>query len=275
MIVCPTVSKKSIRRHYDLATPFYRLLWGPHLHHGLWDVEGPPGPAQRRLLDRLASSASIRSGDRVLDVGCGMGGSSIALAARYGCLVTGLTLSPVQRAWARLSARWHGVNRSVRFRCADAERFRLSPGAFDVIWNVECSEHLFDKPGFFRRAADWLRPGGRVAVCAWLAGDGPGAEPTVRAVGEGFLCPSFGTFGDYIGWLEAAGLTVRAADDLTQQVAQTWDICRRRVERIGVNRLARLLGRETHRFVNRFELLGAAYRSGAMRYGLFVADRPA
>ena len=36
------VSKRAIRTHYDLATPFYRLLWGPHIHHGLWERECSP-----------------------------------------------------------------------------------------------------------------------------------------------------------------------------------------------------------------------------------------
>jgi tocopherol O-methyltransferase len=275
MIVCPAVTKASIRRHYDLAAPFYRLLWGPHLHHGLWEADEAPIPAQRRLLDRLAAAARVGAGDRVLDVGCGLGGGAIELATRYGCSVTGLTLSPVQRAWARLAAAWHGASRSARFLCADAERVRLPGGAFDVVWTVECSEHLFDKGAFFRRAAGWLRPGGRVAVCAWLAGGRPGAEPQVRAVGEGFLCPSFGTSDDYRGWMTSAGLAVRAAADLTPQVLRTWDVCRRRLGRTGAGRLARLLGREMRLFVDRFGALGEAYRSGAMRYGLFVAERPA
>ena len=42
MIVCPAVTKKSIQHHYDLATPFYRLLWGPRLHHGLWEGNDAP-----------------------------------------------------------------------------------------------------------------------------------------------------------------------------------------------------------------------------------------
>ena len=157
MIACASVTKREIRLHYDLATPFYRLLWGPHIHHGVWDAEAPPLQATRRLIDRLAAEASVASGDDVLDVGCGMGGSSIELAVRYGCRVTGLTLSPVQRLWARTSAVWQGAAGRTRFLCGDAERIALPAGRFDVVWNVECSEHFFDKPAFFHRAAGWLR----------------------------------------------------------------------------------------------------------------------
>ena len=39
MISSDLVDKPAIRGHYDLATPFYRLLWGPHIHHGLWSAE--------------------------------------------------------------------------------------------------------------------------------------------------------------------------------------------------------------------------------------------
>ena len=34
----PPTEKGAIRSHYDLATPFYRLVWGPHIHHGLWSA---------------------------------------------------------------------------------------------------------------------------------------------------------------------------------------------------------------------------------------------
>jgi tocopherol O-methyltransferase len=274
MIVCAAVTKASIRYHYDLATPFYRLLWGPHLHHGLWEGEVSPLLAQRRLIERLATAAGLRPGERVLDVGCGMGGSTVELAARYRCSVTGVTLSPVQRLWAHRAAGWHRVSRAVRFRCADAEHMVFPPATFDVVWTVECSEHFFDKPAFFRRSATWLRPGGRAALCAWLAGDRPGIEPEVQAVGEGFLCPSFGTAADYRAWLESAGLTVRTFADLTPHVSRTWEICQRRLRASGVGLLARLAGRQMRLFADRFAALWDAYRSGAMRYGLFVAERP-
>jgi tocopherol O-methyltransferase len=275
MIACDTITKRSIRNHYDLATPFYRLLWGRHIHHGLWEARESPQRAQQRLIERLAGAARVTPGDAVLDVGCGMGGSAIELARRYRCTVTGLTLSPLQRLWASFAALQQGVRRRTRFFCGDAEKIGLPESAFDVVWIVECSEHLFDKPAFFRRVAAWLKPGGRLALCAWLAGDEPDAGPQARAVCEGFLCPSLGTAGDYLDWFRAAGLVDRAFADLTAQVSQTWDICLRRVQASGVSRLAGLLGADMRRFLDHFTTLRDGYRSGAVRYGLFVAEKPA
>lgn len=274
MIVCPSISKRAIRRHYDLATPFYRLLWGPHIHHGLWEGDESPDAAQRRLIDRLATAAALGPGQTVLDVGCGMGGSTIDLARRYHCITTGLTLSGIQRGWAALAARWQGVGGRTRFLRGDAEAIHFPPASFDVVWNVECSEHLFDKPAFFHRAAGWLRPGGRVALCAWLAGDAPQAEREALRVCEGFLCPSLGTADDYRGWLTDGGLTIRTFEDLSAKVGQTWDICIRRVRASGVGVLGRLAGRDMRSFLDHFATLGNAYRSGAMRYGLFIAEKP-
>jgi tocopherol O-methyltransferase len=275
MIACAAISKSSIRNHYDLATPFYRLLWGPHIHHGLWEHgDATPDQAQLRLTERLAHEAGIVAGNRILDVGCGMGGSSILLARRFRCQVTGLTLSPLQRLWATVSAAFQGVGGETRFRCADAEKVRLPSDHFDVVWNVECSEHLFDKPAFFRRVAGWLRPGGRLALCAWLAGDGPEAEPQVLAVCKGFLCPSLGTSADYLGWFKAAGLEQGRFTDLTGQVEQTWDICLDRIRASGVHRLGKIFGQNMQRFLDHFGTLREAYRSRAMRYGLFTAEKP-
>lgn len=276
MISCSTIRKQSIRTHYDLATPFYRFLWGPHIHHGLWeDAAASPAQAQLRLTERLAREARIAAGDRVLDVGCGMGGSSILLARRFGCRVTGLTLSPLQKLWATASAALQGVAKRACFRCADAEKVHLPDAGFDVVWNVECSEHLFDKPAFFRRVAGWLRPGGRLALCAWLAGDQPDGDAQVLAVCRGFLCPSLGTAGDYLDWFGAAGLSQGRFTDLTPQVMQTWDICLDRIRPSWFRFLRSFSGEHMTRFLDHFGALRDAYRSGAMRYGLFTAEKPA
>jgi tocopherol O-methyltransferase len=73
------VQTAEIRSHYDVSTLFYRLLWGRHIHHGLWSGTETPGVAQQRLTETLAAETAIRPGERVLDVGCGMGSSSIHL----------------------------------------------------------------------------------------------------------------------------------------------------------------------------------------------------
>lgn len=279
------VRKQAIRSHYDLATPFYRLVWGPHIHHGLWSTEDAarqspvvsPREAQEVLTDTLASLAGIGRGERVVDVGCGMGGSSIRLARRLGCRVTGITLSGVQRRWATAAARLQGVGGLATFSRTDAEAADFPPASFDVVWSIECTEHLFDKAAFFRRAAGWLAPGGRVAICAWLAAadaDRPGKREQVEAVCDAFLCPSLGTFGDYRGWMADAGLEVTHEEDWTRRVERTWELCDSRVRRLGLHGLARVVDRRQAAFLDNFTTLLAAYRSDAMQYGCIVARRP-
>ena len=277
MISCPTVSKNVIRTHYDLSTLFYRMLWGPHIHHGLWDRDESPRQAQLQLTETLAREAAIPQNARVLDVGCGMGGSSIHLARQLGCQVTGITLSRFQRLWAACSAQWHGVGKQTTFHCQDAEQAQFSPEQFDILWSIECTEHLFDKAGFLKRAATWLKPGGRVAICAWLAGDTAGSEERRRQVYdvcEGFFCPSLGTSEDYSNWFKDAGLVVEKVHDWTPRVTRTWEICRDRVSRTGVRWIAKILDRDQVMFLDRFETILNAYRNGAMQYGCFIARRP-
>ncbi len=96
----------------------------------------------------------------------------------------------------------------------------------------------------------------------------------VYDVCEGFFCPSLGTRSDYRNWMTNAGLTVERDHDWTDRVAQTWEICKRRVRQFGVRWLAGLIDRNTAMFLDRFDTILNAYRSGAMRYGCFIARKP-
>jgi len=75
--------------------------------------------------------------------------------------------------------------------------------------------------------------------------------------------------------MESAGLTLVASEDWTRQVTRTWEICSRRVSRSRVRLLARLIDRESVLFLDRFDTILNAYRSGAMKYGCFLAKKPA
>lgn len=276
MLTCATVAKREIRGHYNLATPFYRLLWGPHIHHGLWEEDETPRRAQAQLTERLAMLAGIRAGQTLLDVGCGMGGSAIHLAKTRGCKVVGVTISPLQRFWSTAAAHWHRMAGKTMFCCADVEAIGFRPASFDVIWSVECTEHLFEKKEFIVKAAQWLRPGGTLAICAWLAGEALNEHQRrqVYDVCEGFFCPSLGTSREYVHWMTAAGLEVLTVDDWTAGVAKTWQICRERVASTRLRGLARWIDRGSVRFLDRFSTILSAYESGAMKYGCFIARKP-
>lgn len=278
MIECPAVQKSIVQWHYDLSTPFYRLLWGPHIHHGLWDADESPGKAQVHLTEALADLAGITDGLSLVDIGCGMGGSSIHLARTRNCSATGVTISPLQRRWASISSTLQRSGSRTKFLQADAEKVVFDAHSFDIVWSIECTEHLFDKPAFFRKAAEWLRPGGRMAICAWLAGehlDTPDKEQQVFDVCEGFFCPSLGSAQDYMSWMRDAGLEIDIWHDWTTRVARTWDVCESRVRRSGVRWLAKLIDRDTVMFLDRFRTLRMAYDTGAMQYGCFIAEKPA
>src|SRR5256885_1436350 len=105
-----------VREHYDGVSRLYRTFWGEHIHHGYWEADEPLEVAQRRLIERLATQAGIERGSRVLDVGCGLGGSSLWLAENLDCEVIGLTLSPVQAKSATARAARRNLSGRVRFR---------------------------------------------------------------------------------------------------------------------------------------------------------------
>lgn len=277
MIEIASVQKRVIRNHYDIVTPFYRLLWGPHIHHGYWESNESPSVAQVQLTEKLAAHAEIREGSTLYDIGCGMGGSSQWLAKNRKCVVTGVTLSPVQRNWATISARVHRINPRPKFVCADAESITIAPESVDYVWSIECTEHLFDKPAFFKNAARWLKPGGRFALCAWLAGESPLSQEQheqATQVCRGMFCPSLGSQSDYAKWFSDAGLVMVKQGIWTRQVEKTWEICRKRVERTGVRYFAKILGKNHTLFLDHFDAILDAYRSGAMEYGYFIAEKP-
>ncbi len=206
-----------------------------------------------------------------------MGGSSRLLASRWGCHVTGLTLSPVQKAWGETVSRWQGLGRQVRIRQQDADLCEFPDESFDVVWSIECTEHLFDKPGFFRKAARWLRPEGRVAICAWTAVENLDLDQTrqIETVCEAFLCPSLGSVTDYEGWMTAAGLKIQSTNDITEDVYQTWEICIQRAQRYGGRWIARVCGADMVRFVEHLQTIYDAFRTGTMRYVSLVAKKEA
>lgn len=265
-----------IREHYDQLSPLYRTFWGEHIHHGYWHGDESAAEAQINLTRELARRARIAEGDRVLDVGCGLGGSALLLAKDYGCRVEGISISPKQIASAAHEADRRGLQDRASFSVMDANHLQIGEPVYDVIWTIECSEHLFDKPRFVSTAARLLKPGGRLALCAWLAGEDLDRKrrQLVEEVCRGMLCPSLGTMRDYVDWMRDAGLEVQSSDDVTENVARTWDLCRPILNFPLVKTLLAAGSPRLHDFASSFTSISDAYRTGAMAYGMLVGQRP-
>src|ERR1051326_7581580 len=89
--------KKRIVAHYNRVSPYYRALWGEHLHHGYW-IRGDESKdaAQLQLVEHLAQTADLPPGATILDIGCGFGASSISLPQKYRAGPPVIPIPPVQ-----------------------------------------------------------------------------------------------------------------------------------------------------------------------------------
>lgn len=266
---------EDIRKHYDVLSRFYHLLWGPHIHHGYWEGDETPGEAQVKLIERLARRLQIAPEHHVLDIGCGLGGSACWLAKTFGCTVLGLTLSPVQAKAAEKRAVEEGVSKLVSFQVHDANKLDLPSETFDRICIIECSEHIHDKQTFFGDCARLLRPGGRFGLCVWLQGSAsrPEDKELVVEICGAMLCPSLLTMEEQVSMLETAGFHEVDAENIAANVLPTWQHCRRLVRNPAVQLILHLKAGKLRRFVDSFELMEKGYREGAMAYGMLTATK--
>lgn len=166
--------RKAIVDYYDTCEVDYRLVWRLDrclaLHYGYWD-EGTATVSQALVRENevLAERAAIAREDRVLDAGCGVGGSAVHLARQVGCRVVGITLSARQAQSATENAAAAGVSDRVRFERGDFTATTYPDASFDVIWAVESVCHAEDKADFVREAFRLLRPGGRLILADFFA----------------------------------------------------------------------------------------------------------
>src|SRR5947207_15602572 len=81
--------RSKVIEHYDVVSPYYRSLWGEHLHHGYW-IRGDESKekAQLQLIEHLARLVRVEPGSDILDIGCGFGASSLYLAKKHNAAVT-------------------------------------------------------------------------------------------------------------------------------------------------------------------------------------------
>jgi geranyl diphosphate 2-C-methyltransferase len=204
------------------------------------------------LLDHLGS---IRPDDRLLDAGCGRGGTSIMANARFGCEVDGVTISEYQANFANEQAASRGLANQVRFHLRNMLDTGFPGGEFQAIWTNETTMYvdLFD---LYREFARLLRKGGRYVCITGCYNDVLGGKSSaVTQIDNHYIC-NVHARSTYFKALAANNLVPIKVIDLTPQAIPYWALRAESSVRTGIE-----------------EAFLTSYREESFEYLLIVADR--
>merc|ERR1740127_7745 len=183
--------KNTVAKEYDAWTDdgILEHYWGEHIHLGWYSPQELKEGYKKKdfiqakydFVDRMMAFSGINGLEgapaRVLDVGCGIGGTSRYLAKKLGSAstVTGITLSPRQVARASTLAAEGGLC-NVNFQVMDALAMDFPDDTFDLVWACESGEHMPNKKAYIEEMARVLKPGGLLVMATWCQ-----REDTVEA----------------------------------------------------------------------------------------------
>jgi len=290
--------KGRIRDHYEVCSDYYYSLWGEHIHHGYFlRPDDSKELAQLQLIQLLLQCSSLARNSRILDVGCGLGGTTRYLAREYGCSATGITISGNQVQLARkLTTQEKDVanasanedfltlgNGKVRFIELDAEKmgyfFNTPPNTvrFDAVWISEALSHLPNKELFFHSAFALLNQSGKLVIADWFKNENvtPAQMQTdIKPIEDGMLLPPLCTQSDYVGFAQQAGFDVLSEPfDVSKNVAKTWDISLSIVQSPALWALAFTQGRDFIAFLQAFRAMKRGYANGTFQYAVMVFQK--
>ncbi len=269
--------QKSVASYWNNEKDPVNLLLGDvdglyHHHYGIGDydrsvLEGPEDTRDDRIITemhRLETAQAkvlldhfgdISPADRLLDAGCGRGGTSFMAHQRFGCQMDGVSISEQQVEFANDQARQRGVADNVRFHFRNMLDTGFETGSHQGIWNNESTMYV-DLFQLFAEFSRLLEYGGRYVCITGCYNDVTGGRSkAVSRIDEHYIC-NIHPRSDYFKALAANNLVPIDVIDLTSHTIPYWELRAKSSVATGIE-----------------DPFLTAYREGSFHYLLIAADR--
>lgn len=169
----------------------------------------------------VVKRAGVKDGDRILDVGCGVGGHDFYMAEKYNVHITAVDLSVnmMSVALEHFAQRPHLADK-IQFKMSDVMKAQFPDASFDLIYSRDALLHIADKEKLFALFHKWLAPGGRVVFTDYSRGDKPQySDEFKRYVAQRQY--HLLTVCEYEQLLKKSGFVNVQVDDITKETVQT------------------------------------------------------
>ncbi|VVB11284.1 unnamed protein product [Arabis nemorensis] len=288
-----TSLRQGIAEFYNETSALWEEIWGDHMHHGFYDPNSPlqlsdsgHREAQIRMIEESLLFAGVTTEEqrikRVVDVGCGIGGSSRYLASKFGAECIGITLSPLQAKRANDLAAAQSLSHQVSFQVADALEQPFEDGKFDLVWSMESGEHMPDKAKFVKELVRVAAPGGRIIIVTWCHRNlsqgeealQPWEQNLLDRICKTFYLPAWCSTSDYVNLLQSLSLQDIKCADWSENVAPFWPaVIRTALTWKGLLSLLRS-GMKSIKGALTMPLMIEGYKKGVIKFGIITCRKP-
>ncbi|XP_013391180.1 phosphoethanolamine N-methyltransferase-like [Lingula anatina] len=222
--------------------------------------------------EEFVKMLDLKPGQRVLDVGAGIGGSAFHMAEKYGAHVLAVDLSE-NMIGIGLERANEIRDKRVQFEVADATKREYPPESFDVVYSRDTILHIADKETLFRRLLSFLKPGGKLLISDYCCSDGDHSENFQKYVaqrGYHLLTPT-----EYGKLLEKVGFVNVRAEDRTDHFIDVLQRELKRTESIKDDFIKKFSEEDYNYIVEGWKVkIARCSGTGEQRWGLFYAEKP-
>jgi cyclopropane fatty-acyl-phospholipid synthase-like methyltransferase len=216
-----------VAAYFDLITDDGRLFYGDSFHLGYFRCGNETlAQALDAHTDLVAEMACLQSGQRVLDVGCGLGAPALRISERCGCDVAAVNISREQVRQGRRLIEERGMSRRVSIARGDARALEFPDASFDAIVCLEAAGDICvteeDKDRLVGELRRVLRPGGHVGFSDLALRTCPTREDD-RALRAVLYHSGSELVTDWAALFVRHGFTIVGGRDIIAETMPTWD----------------------------------------------------